>query len=246
MKTPILQALLMSPQNGAIRTPDGRYDAAVDSVRPILLKNNLDKMIWGFFAFILGQELVEWATKVQRGFVPRRIPLEGVIEIDTAARIKDTGVIAPIDFSAAFPSLSQEWLRICMEKAFASAWARHLAQATVEGSKVLRADGSIAFHIKAGVGQGDPAAAGLFVIGIDPLLRQLVSCFCSPEAVSAFADDIAVCTGSTNKLPLLAEVLKGFEKVSSLKINARKTILIPISAKPFETAAAEVKEAIAV
>ena len=81
-------------------------------------------------------------------------------------------------------------------------WTIALAAASWDDAKVILSDGSTAYHMCDGVGQGCPAAAALFVIGIDPLLVALGKAIdaSAGETASAYADDIAMVVSAPERM----------------------------------------------
>ena len=108
-------------------------------------------------------------------------------------------------------------------------WLISLAGASWDKARIVNQDGSIAYPVDSGVGQGCPAASVLFIIGINPLLVSLdrvLSCDCG-EVLSAYADDIAMVLASPASLaPVAAEFAK-FQAASALRINKKKTVFVP-------------------
>ncbi len=104
------------------------------------------------------------------------------------------GVLGLFDFSAAFPSISRAFIIFAMRASGFPDWIISMTSASWADAKVVSDDGSTAYEMHGGVGQGCPAAAAAFVIGISRLLVALFGIIdtAAGEAVSAFADDIAM------------------------------------------------------
>eukprot|EP00959_Pyramimonas_sp_CCMP1952_P378155 7921582-Pyramimonas_sp.AAC.1 len=111
------------------------------------------------------------------------------------------------DVRAAFPSMSQTWLRMVLERsrlpqgilwvvlALSSDAVAHVPV----GSEIIPM-----FTITAGVPQGCPLSGSLWALGFDPFLRHLVAPFPSKEAATlgACADDVGVVLNQIRFLPL--------------------------------------------
>ena len=97
------------------------------------------------------------------------------------------------------------------------------------------------------MGQGCPAAASAFVIGIHPLLTAIHSRLDVGlgEALSAFADDIAVVLRCVSRLNVLSKLFKEFELASALCLNFKKTVIVPLSSACPLLAVAAIKAQIA-
>jgi hypothetical protein len=87
-----------------------------------------------------------------------------------------------------------------------------LAEATWRDSYVVGGDGGRLYEVGRGVGQGCSAAATLFVIGIEPLLRALERRLDAEqnETLSVFADDVALTSASVERLVALEPVFAPF------------------------------------
>ena len=85
--------------------------------------------------------------------------------------------------------------------------------------------------MRGGVGQGCPAAASAFVIGINPLLTAIHAKLDigGGETLSAFADDIAVVLRSISRLNVLNELFREFELASALCLDFKKTVIVPLT-----------------
>ena len=84
-------------------------------------------------------------------------------------------------------------------------------------------------HLESGVGQGCPAAAVLFVVGINPLLVALEKRIekANGEALSAYADDIAVVFSELSHSAAIGDEFDKLRRSSALTLNMRRTALVP-------------------
>jgi hypothetical protein len=116
-----------------------------------------------------------WAAPCQRGFIAGRCPDIGILEIDTAARCTaitkgdQPGILALFDFAAAFPSISREFILMVLHAAGFPDWVSALAKVAWRGSRIADSDGNVDYDIISGVGQGCPASAVMFVVGVNPI-----------------------------------------------------------------------------
>ncbi len=94
-----------------------------------------------------------------------------------------------------------------------------------------------------GEGQASPWAAALLSSASTPILVALdklcVQHEC--EVVSAYADDIAICITSADRLQCVYAIFAQFKQAAALDLNMRKTVFVPISAGCAQVAAAEVR-----
>ena len=146
--------------------------------------------------------------------------------------------LVSLDARKAFDSVSHSYLVQVMEayefpvefiQVFRTIYANNYASVQVNGHL------STPFKLERGVKQGDALSCGLFVLAIDPLLRNIeanneikginieTDDHSSVEIkVSAFADDVAVICKNGNLQPIFTE----YEKLSvlaGLQLNADKT-----------------------
>ena len=169
--------------------------------------------------------LKSWAHVSQRGFINGRVPGHGVIDVDTSSRIiavkHRIGVLGLFDFSAAFPSISRTFIIFVMGVAGFPDWAIALAAASWDNAKIVLADGSTAYHMCDGVGQGCPAAAALFVIGIDPLLVALGKFIdaADGETLSAYVDDIAMVLAALERMGVVHAIFAKYKLAAALALN---------------------------
>ena len=78
---------------------------------------------------------------------------------------------------------------------------------------------------------GCSAAAALFVIGIEPLLRALDARL-DPrlhEVLRLFADDVALTSGSVERLVSLVPIFENFARCATLDLGIPKCCVIPLA-----------------
>ena len=202
--------------------------AKASEARPLALKIYSSKVLWRTLARSVTPALKTWAHVTQRGFVAGRVPGHGVIDVDTASRVvsvlHDLGVLSLYDFTSAFPSVSRSFILLVMQFSGFPAWSVSLTSASWTGAKIVDEQGQLLYWMSGGVGQGCPAAASAFVIGINPLLTALQNelLVTGGETLSAFADDIAVVLTCASRLHLLHGIFKEFELASALCLNFKK------------------------
>ena len=109
------------------------------------------------------------------------------------------------DFASAFPHIGRRFILLVMRAAMFPTWLISLAEASWTHERIVNRHGTEAYPMHSGVGQGCPAAAVLFLVGMTPLLvllGQVVSGVCG-EVLPAYADDIAmVLTDATRPGPM--------------------------------------------
>ena len=238
------------PKKGLARGSFG-LQAKPSEARPLMLKNADSKVLCRVLAHSLMPTLGEWCHDSQRGFIRGRTPGLGVLDIDTACRcialLYALGLLGLFDFAAAFPSLSRTFILEVMAAAGFPLWTILVAASTWFESKVVNERGEVEYAINDGVGQGCPSAAALFVIGINPLLVALSKLRIpgTPEAVSAFADGIAMCVTSPERMRPVHALFLQFQSAAALRLNLQKTVFVPLCSGDADLAAVELRLALA-
>ena len=97
------------------------------------------------------------------------------------------------------------------------------------------------FDLQVGIRQGCPLSPLIFAIVADILLRKLARTF-PDDIIRAYADDTAMVISDTKKCALIAKIFDEYGRISGLKLNLKKTILIPL----FQLAISSIQEAIKV
>ena len=205
------------------------------ATRPLSISNTDNRIIAGAIRILVEAKVAEWVSEAQRGFLRGRSMVLNIVEVDHAMRTLAFHFHHPaavfFDFSAAFPSISWEYMWHILKRISAPEFLRTaLRNLYRNNSQILRlrsASGKHAFVAKAGVKQGCPLSPLIFAVCVDPLLRRLGNAL--PGAlIRAFADDIALVART---LPMVRQALKIFDhfgRISNLVLNLGKTILVPL------------------
>ena len=147
------------------------------------------------------------------------------------------GAIVLFDFKAAFPSLSPEFLQAMLATIGMPAEACNLVRALHHHQRCsISLAGSTydGFAIGSGIRQGCPLSPLLFAAATDILLRLLAKRFPAMLA-RAFADDTAAVTADIfEDADALLEVFETYARMSGLRLNLRKTVIIPLCTTPIE------------
>ena len=179
--------------------------------------------------------LGDWVSPQQQGFLHGRSMLQNVIDIETesmlAALRYESGGLVLFDFAAAFPSVSQTFLLRTLEHLGLPSFALSMVRALYDESAChLSQQGGLypGFRLASGIRQGCPLSPLLYVTIADSLLRAL--CRQLPGSkIAAFADDTAsVLPDLDTQLPVVHELFSTFAKISNLRLNLSKTIIIPL------------------
>ena len=223
------------------KTADGHLEDATPfysaaSTRPISIVDASNRLLASIFKAALEKEVGHLLCKAQKGFIKHRQMLRNVLEVDFAARKisvqSRSGAILLFDFSAAFPSLAHDMLWDTLEVAGVDAdYIRAIKLFYKHNKHIMKLKG-LEFEgplVESGVRQGCPLSGLLFAIAVDVLLRKLQKHLHNDEELGAFADDIAVVVSNVwTTMPILRRIFDEFEQISALKLNIRKTVLIPL------------------
>lgn len=219
-----------------------------DGTRPISVADFTNRIIAAAFKRRWEPILGKWVSEEQRGFIQGRSMLDNVIELEHGMMenaLKELKPIAVlIDFRAAFPSVSHDYMHRTLEDIGLPRAALRVIKNFYDGGrcKMVHAGGRWeGFDMNAGIRQGCPLAPITFSVVMDILLRRIKGVFEDTVLVRAFADDIGiVLRDRATQLPKLAEILKEFGDISGMKINLKKTEGILLTNEAPEDVRAEI------
>ena len=154
---------------------DGTKWFSPKDTRPISIVNADNRIIANVFRKVLAGFAERVCSKDQRGFLNNRFLLENVVDIDCEARrlyLKDTnGALVLIDLSAAFPSISQEYLFNVLERQGVPVCFRNAIKCFYKNNQhFTKMDGEVSesFRVQSGVRQGCPMSPVLFALALGP------------------------------------------------------------------------------
>ena len=210
---------------------------APGDTRPLSLSNSDSKVLANALRATIEEAINNWAIQVQRGFIKGRKMLQNVMEVETRAMelstsMRNRAALIFLDFGAAFPSLSHDFLWLVLEaigvpppvlSAIRELY-RHNRHWMRFGGACLEV-----FTITSGVKQGCPLSPLLFVIAIDPFLRALEKSISPRSLVRGYADDIAlVLENLWKEAAATAHLFRTLESISGLGLKPKKCVLIPL------------------
>ena len=144
----------------------------------------------------------------------------------------DNGACILLDFTSAFPSISQEYMTKVLTSIGVPASALNLIAALYDESYCrIQLNGITGdpFHLRAGVRQGCPLSPLLYAVIAEVLLDNIEH-QCTHCLVRAYADDTAlVVENMWQDGPTLPRLFKQLQAISGLSLNITKCIIIPLS-----------------
>ena len=203
--------------------------------RPISLMNTDTKILAKALAERLKTVLPDLVSEEQNAYLSGRIIHDGtrvaqqVIEVldDTGGK----GVIISIDFQKAFDSVNLDYLWETME-------AMGFGNVLIGMVKTLYKDAESAvmnmgkttkyFKLERGARQGDPIAPYLFLIAIEPLLRQIkeqcrgVDTPGGTVTAESYADDLYTVHHTIRDAKRALEIIDEFGEATGLRLNKDK------------------------
>jgi len=206
--------------------------------RPISMLPTIYKILSGIIASKIATVAVDlgWTSPEQKGFLPG---VRGIQEhtallhtaIEEAKARKGDLVVSWLDLANAFGSIPHEVLGNLFDAIPLPGGLRALLKDVYSGNVLDFVVGpeTIPIHPSAGVRQGDPLSCIVFNLAAEPLVRAaksssnpgFLACGSFIKA-TAYADDIAVITSSTDDLQETLDVLSATASTLGLKFNARK------------------------
>jgi hypothetical protein len=132
-----------------------------------------------------------------------------------------------LDTARAFDSISHVYIRKLLAHVGLPPWVCNMVEGLLHEVTVVAAIAGAAaspIHIRRGVKQGCPFSPLLFVLCYDVLLWRLA--FIQGIKAFAYADDLAVSTGSCTTLCGGLDLIRKFARVSGLGLNMKKTFIV--------------------
>ena len=89
---------------------------------------------------------------------------------------------------------------------------------------------AFAFYVTAGLLQGDPLSAVLYVLCIEPLLLILRESVANCSIIRACADDIGLATSDIRVLRRIYKDFEDFRRIAGNRLKHRKCVIVALSA----------------
>lgn len=215
---------------------------SIENWRPISLLNNDAKIFAMIFAKRLKLGLDDLIGEEQSGFMPGRNICNNIRlildMIDYNDYISDDSFVLFVDFYKAFDTISHQFMFKAIQVfGFGDRFLRAVNTLYKDcNSSVGLAHGTTPrFDIHRGIRQGCPLSPFLFLLVTEIMsLHIKKSSFKGITAVdrefklSQLADDTAIFLANKYEVPKVVKCIETFSKVSGLKMNLSKSVLLPL------------------
>uniref|UniRef100_A0A803SP10 Reverse transcriptase domain-containing protein n=1 Tax=Anolis carolinensis TaxID=28377 RepID=A0A803SP10_ANOCA len=222
---------------------DGQDPRLVKNYRPISLLNSDYKIFTNILAERLKEFLADWIGEDQTGFLPRRHMRDNVREIINIIEHyegtkKEELALLAVDMEKAFDNLNWDLIKLLIKELdmgykFTNAINQIYDQQ--EAKIKINSLESKNFEIQKGTRQGCPLSPLLFIFVLELLIKNIrndhqlkgASIRKHKYKIRAFADDlICIIEDPIKTMNIWIDKFKEFEKVSGLKINLDKTVIL--------------------
>ena len=162
--------------------------------------------------------------------------MHNILDVEHAALKNASDPAAPsatilLDFKAAFPSLSREFIfEACRKVGLHDNVIAAMRSLYADNIHYLKLCGRVrqAFTIVSGVRQGCPLSATVFVIATDAVVRYVTSRLRPRDMLRAYADDIALTIADIwQTLQGLSVAFNTVANGARLELNHKKCVLLP-------------------
>jgi hypothetical protein len=161
--------------------------------------------------------------------------------IDYTHAKEETGLIAGVDFAKAFDSISHKYILTLLEMIGLPDYFTDAIRTLYKKPEAAVINNSVTtryFDVGRSCRQGDPIAPYLFILAIEPLLRQLkhdkevVGLQTPSQEVkfTAYADDITLLLKNQDSLDKALAIIDDFGSTSGLLLNRDKTEIMLLDA----------------
>ena len=215
--------------------------------RPITLSNCDHKIITKSYANRLSDRLCSQIEERQTAYLKGRLINDNIRSLISTIKVANlennfNGLIVSLDAKKAFDSVDHKYIELALQKFGLTNFVPIFRLLYSELSSDVIINGRIVkgFRINRGVKQGDALSCILFIICMEPLLRNidknirinpLQSELLGSELPKsyAYADDVnAVIANNHESLQQLFSEYERLTRLSGLELNANKTELLPI------------------
>ena len=214
--------LFMIPKGGTMMPLDHR---------PISVANGDNRIIATAAVRAISPAVEDLIDPSQKGFVPGR---KGEDNIDNLLNFyyskldkKKQAFVLLMDIEKAFDSVAHDYIHHILDHIGMPAWFQNMVKGLltdVQVNPIMTEKFEGMIQITRGVKQGCPLSPILFIICYDPLLHRLSNKNCIQPF--GFADDLAAACDNPGSIVTVLNIFRAFTKLSGLKINEKKTVIV--------------------
>jgi len=205
--------------------------------RPITLSNCDHKLITKCYATRLTNILKNYLHPNQTAYLPGKQIQDNLRLINIINKTAESPIIAALDAKKAFDSVTHDYIRKTLKEYGLDSFIP-IFNILYRDQKVdiaLNGDIINGYQIKNGVKQGDSLSCILFILCIDPLIRNIENNehigrietpnYTSPK-ILAYADDVTCLIDTKRSLRQVFKEYERLSKASGLVLNADKTEIL--------------------
>ena len=239
----------------------GKDKTKLTNWRPITLSNCDHKLITKTYARKLSEKVASKICGNQTAYLKNRLindNIRSILSTITLTNLEEVeGLIVSLDAKKAFDSVDHGYIEKCLKKFGCHSFVPIFRTLYKDLNTDIIINGKIVqgFKIKRGVKQGDALSCILFIMCMEPLLRNIIEnpnikavnstiLSCDLPKVYAYADDVNCVM--LDEESSLKELFKEYEKLtlaSGLELNAEKTEIMRLCREEGRTYTVEYKEA---
>jgi len=216
---------------------EGKDLTKLTNWRPITLSNCDHKLITKCYANRLTRALIGHLHPNQTAYLPGKQIQDNLRLIDIINKKADNPIIAALDAKKAFDSVTHDYIREVLRQYGLESFINifDLLYNSQRVDIAINNDVISGYGIKNGVKQGDSLSCILFILCIDPLIRNIESNMHigrveigeSPAPkILAYADDVTCITDSKRGLREIFKEYERLSRASGLILNADKTEIL--------------------
>ena len=223
----------------------GKDTRIISNLRPITLSNTDHKLITKTYAKKLTKLVSDRIGEEQTAYIPGRLINDNIRAMLATVDLADVdeavdGVLVSLDAKKAFDSVDHGYIRRCL-KAFGLSSFTAIFDVLYKGlqSKIIINGQAVeGFDILRGVKQGDALSCVLFIMCIEPLIRNIkanplienITSVTLPLNIPksyGFADDVSIATkNKATNVQAIFDEYEVFTNNSGLILNADKTEIL--------------------
>ena len=223
----------------------GKDTRVIANLRPITLSNTDHKLITKTYAKKLTEVVSNCISEEQTAYIPGRLINDNVRSMLMTIDLADVdanvdGVVVSLDARKAFDSVDHGYIRRCLKafglESFIAIF--NVLYKDLRSSIILNGQIIDGYSILKGVKQGDALSCVIFIMCMEPLLRNIkqnaIICPIASIAlpiripkVYSFADDItAIAINENQGVQEIFNEYNAFSNASGLQLNADKTEIL--------------------